>query len=252
MNVQYLFSRGQCAGTDIVVLVVCRQGHESGTQKDFHARRSRVVDALVWLQLAEPYYQNVQIDNAALQALPEACQLTGPLEMIKLALSSAREGEPDARPQQEGVTGDKEESESFLRPITGEGELENEAIGVLLRGRQRVLTEPGARATPGSVSVAWSHMEGTPLNDFRQLGLPLLYRYVLSGAVSFAVTVTPPTLDTYMPFVTPTYVFKYLQKHFSGDSGARSHFRVSSHPPFPRWLKKCGNGTGCSARSPFT
>lgn len=109
-----------------------------------------MLDALVWLQFIKPYYQNVQIDKAALQALPEACQLTGPLEIITPVLSSAREDEPDEGPQQEGVTGNEEESESFLISITGEGGLENEAIETLLRNRLRVPTEPGAGATPGS------------------------------------------------------------------------------------------------------
>lgn len=67
------------AATD--VLIALRQGHENGTHKDFFARTSRVLDALVWLQLNDPYYQNIQIHDAALQALPVASQLSDLLEI---------------------------------------------------------------------------------------------------------------------------------------------------------------------------
>lgn len=116
-----LVNRLVCAANDVPMLVVRHEGHDDGTHKDFLARRFRVLDDIVWLRQNNPYYRNVAVDNAALQALPESGQLTGLLKTTEPALSSERQDQGDTEPEQEGATGGDEHSKTFLRSSTGEG-----------------------------------------------------------------------------------------------------------------------------------
>lgn len=59
-DVGELLSRLWGAAIDAAVFFVRREGHEDGTHKILLARIFRVLDALVWRQLNNPYYRNVQ------------------------------------------------------------------------------------------------------------------------------------------------------------------------------------------------
>lgn len=48
------------ASTDVLVLVVSREGHKNGTHKGILARQRRVLDAPLWLRQNKPYYENVE------------------------------------------------------------------------------------------------------------------------------------------------------------------------------------------------
>lgn len=77
-NVGDLLTRLPRVAVDVLMLFVCHQGHDDGTHKDFLARKYWVLDALGLLRPHKPNYQNVEIDNAAVQVLPEDGQLAGP------------------------------------------------------------------------------------------------------------------------------------------------------------------------------
>ena len=56
-------------------MVVVRQTRTSGKVNDFRVRRQRVLEALVNLKRNNKYYENIEIDSEALEALPEDGEL---------------------------------------------------------------------------------------------------------------------------------------------------------------------------------
>lgn len=59
-DVSDLLHRLPCAFIDVLVLAVRQEGHENGAHKGFLARRSRVLDAPLWLRQNKPYDENVE------------------------------------------------------------------------------------------------------------------------------------------------------------------------------------------------
>lgn len=93
------------AANDVWMLAVACEDHYNGIHKGVLTRRFRVLRTFLWLRQNDSYYRNVEIDNAALQTIPESGQLTGLLETVELPLFSAREGKRNTARVQNGATG---------------------------------------------------------------------------------------------------------------------------------------------------
>ena len=52
------------------IIIVCKEG-ASSTYKDFHVRKSRILEALQWLKANNRYINNISIKSATLSQLPE-------------------------------------------------------------------------------------------------------------------------------------------------------------------------------------
>ena len=73
-NVQSVLTRLPRTKSNLGMVVV-RQTRTSGKVNDFRVRRQRVLEALVNLKRNNKYYENIEIDSEALEALPEDGEL---------------------------------------------------------------------------------------------------------------------------------------------------------------------------------
>ncbi|CAN0181071.1 unnamed protein product, partial [Laminaria digitata] len=194
------------AAGDLPILVVRREGGE-GTHKDLFVRRHKVLSALTWLQANNPFYRDIEIDAAAVDALP--CD--GQLRNI-----------PEC------------DEKSFLRSIIGNGMQEEAVINQLLQkmlrrqtGQNRGGTGSGARNAP----VPWPDMEDCPLNEFKTQGLctlcfPALFPYGKGD----------PTDVARRNKVTNAEAFKHLMRYYDGP-GRGEYLRFATHPRFGHWAQ---------------
>lgn len=76
-------------------VVVVRRENSAQSHRDFHVRKSVVLDALQWLILNNIYYSNISIDTSALAELPEDGNLSG---LCTFTLNNSEEMDPLHRP----------------------------------------------------------------------------------------------------------------------------------------------------------
>lgn len=69
-DVQEFLDRLPCNVSDLPVLLVRRSGADN-THSDLRVRRTRVLAALQWLKMNNPFYSSITIDINALDLLPE-------------------------------------------------------------------------------------------------------------------------------------------------------------------------------------
>ena len=202
-DIQEFLTRLPCYVNQLPVLLLRRTGQDN-THVDLHVRRHKVLGALQWLQLNNPFYANITIDHIALQALP--CDAIPPeLQTIESEQNCTTE---------ETVNSEVPcSSRSFLSVPIATG-TEDEAICATFEH---------------SDPFDWPCISNSPINEFRTPGLesqvfPTLFPYGKGD----------PTFPGRHRQVTLTDAFKHLERYADVVQGGL-YWRFATHPRFPYW-----------------
>ena len=153
---------------ELPVLVVRRHGADD-SHKDFTVRRHRVLEAILWLKTNNPFYKDVEVDQDAIQSLPE----NGIPQGLRFVSDSCEEVlyENEGPPQ---------EPETDVLTELDDESLSDNGSFIPLRQRQR--KEVDAIRAMVNDPLEWPSTEGTAKNEFKTDGLatmafPTLFPY---------------------------------------------------------------------------
>ena len=189
---------------DLPILLLRRSG-ENNTHTDLRVRRDRVLSALEWLCINNPFYANITVDHNALQNLPN--------DGIPDDLLSAIEHEQ----QDSQAVADQDQvcnSHSFL-PLPNRVPVESDAIRAAVNG-----TDP----------IQWPDIAPQPINEFTTTGLatqafPALFPYGTGD----------PTCQGRQRPVNFTEAVKHLVRYADVTECGKLCWRFATHPRFPYW-----------------
>ena len=187
------------------VVVVHREG-ATGSHKDFKVRRSRVLQALLWLMENNQYFREISLDHAALAQLPEDGELSG--------LSAVTLPHDESGTESDFEECDSEQLSSSFVPAAPRQATEQEAVEQVVSGEQ---------------PVAWPPHGDTPLNEFHSegyitLAFPTLFP---TGAADFTMPRMRP--------VTLGYYLKHLIMYNDGRFARHPRFRYFALNTEMRW-----------------
>ncbi|CAG8720803.1 17500_t:CDS:2 [Cetraspora pellucida] len=143
------------------VLVVRRQSASGPAFRDFNVRCVKIAKALIWLKSNNRYYANIEIDNEALQSLPE----NGPIDNYLPQVQNTED---------ESLNDDENETDDIIIrnfvPVSPRSHRENDTINDALARMQTRNT------------IAWPNIDGNSNNEFHTPGyimraFPTLYPY---------------------------------------------------------------------------
>ena len=195
------------------ILLVRKEGSDN-THCDFRVRKLVVLRALKWLKQHNKFYRNIEINQDALDQLPEDG-----------SLSSLREVEMDADDELELQTTDDpniQDSASFV-PVVVRKMTEEESIRKSVQDRQS--------AAPKLTTVSWPQVGDSPISEF-----------TTEGYISCAFPTLLPTGEA--EFLSPRQNTVTIGNYFKHLSPASS----TSHVPCitrlchsePRWFSRSG------------
>ena len=190
------------------VLQVIRTGADN-TQAQFRVRRSKVVNALLWLKLNNIFYRDIEIDHIQVAALPEDGIPDGIPQCHSDSDAPDEEGPPSEIDQCDPI-----QTTSFL-PKPQEIQREESAIRA---------------AIASSDPLQWPQLGQQGLNEFTTQGLatqvfPTLFPYGLGD----------PTATDRQYAVSLSDSFKHLMRYSDMSPNATFRWRFASHPRFPFW-----------------
>ena len=185
--------------SELDVIVVRKEG-ATGSHRDFHVRRSVVLNALEWLIAHNIYYRNVNINHDVLALLPDDGDLSG---LTTITVSSDEEEAPasqDADPYNANLA-------STFVPMPTKGLTEQQTI--------RHSVQQPACAPP---TVPWPSAGRTPINEFNTEG------YICCAFPTLFPTGSGDFLAPRARIVTIGNYFKHLMLYHDG--------RFAKHPRF--------------------
>ena len=197
---------------ELDVILVRKQGSRS-SHRDFRVRRKVVLQALLWLKQHNKYYHHIQINQTALNQLPEDGNLTG-LCGVEVEASA-----DDAEELQATEDVDLLDAGSFV-PVVARKLTEEESVRKSVQERQTKHPEQ---------VVPWPPTGDTPISEFRTEGymscaFPTLFP---TGAGDFLA----PRLNT----VTVGEYFKHLLRYGDGQFARHPRFRYFALNTEMRW-----------------
>ena len=215
---------------EIPILFVRRAG-DSNTHIDLRVRRGRVLTAILWLQQNNPFYADISISVANLNALPH--------DGVPDNLQSVSNHAPDtlshddehpllADDQPDDIT----DCSSLDNPNSQHGDTPNANSTSFLPLPSRGATEAEAiRSTiDGTDPLEWPNADNTTLiNEFKTAGLA-----TMAFPTLFPYGKGDPTCPSRQHPVTLTEAFKHLN-HYAEVVDGVNHWRFASHPRFPYW-----------------
>ena len=247
-NVQAIATSLPRLPSDIDVVLVRKPGaHE--THKDFQVRRSKVLDALLWLRLNNPYYSRITLDLNTLSLLPEDGNLT---ELCTVTLPDNTTNEPQPQPSTDDcddfmpgtfvpmVHQMDTEVTVVRRAINGDNGRSDGGTGVGAGGHVGDGSEddvsgnggdgdPGASASYDRQPMPWPQVGNSPINEFQTEGyitqaFPTLFP---TGAAEYlAPRIHPITVGNY---------FKHLLMYKDGRFAKHPRFRYFALNTEMRW-----------------
>ncbi|XP_020896155.1 uncharacterized protein LOC110235051 [Exaiptasia diaphana] len=214
-NVKELALRLPRYSKDLSVIIVKVKGRND-TFKDVNVQRQKVHDALTWLIQNNPHYSDVQIDQEALNALPDN---DVPYDLLTVQTDETSDNnEPDLGPPTDNHSEDRVYNEStdmssFL-PIGEEQEQEIDAV------RQQLL---------GDEPMSWPTVEDQPLNEYQTpflatMAFPTLFPDGKGDPTNQALARDVSLLDRVR------HLIKFAEK-----VNGKWVYRFASHPRFSYW-----------------
>ena len=203
-DIQEFLTRLPCYVNQLPVLLLRRTGKDN-SHIDLRVCQHKVLAALRWLQLNNPFFSNITIDHVALQTLP--------YDGIPTELQTI-EDEHSSTVEEHVINPEVPHNSHSFVPVPMAVGTEDEAI----------------RATfEHNDPFDWPNISNKPINEFRTPGLasqvfPTLFPY---GAGD-------PTFPGRQHKVSLTDGFKHLERYADVVEGA-FHWRFASHPRFPYW-----------------
>ena len=201
-DIQGFLNRLPCHVNQLPILVVRRQGAEN-THADFRVRRAKIMAALQWLHLNNPFYRDITIDYAALQNLPE--------DGIPSNLPTFEEHEANTEEGEDAQSEHVHDGNSFL-PLPRKEPTEECTIRSIINGKDL---------------IDWPDIAGHAINEFRTPGLA-----TMTFPTLFPYGTGDPTNPGRQREVSLTDGFKHLIRY-----GEMTPFnwRFANHPRFPYW-----------------
>ena len=193
------------------ILLVRKEGSDN-THCDFRVRKLVVLRALKWLKQHNKFYRNIEINQDALDQLPEDG-----------SLSSLREVEMDADDELELQTTDDpniQDSASFV-PVVVRKMTEEESIRKSVQDRQS--------AAPKLTTVSWPQVGDSPISEFTTEG------YISCTFPTLLPTGEAEFLSPRQNTVTIGNYFKHLMRYGDGQFAKHSRFRYFALNTEMRW-----------------
>lgn len=190
---------------ELPVLLIRRTG-ENNTHADLRVRRQKVLSALRWLCINNPFYSSVTIDQTAVARLP----LDGIPDELRHANDDVERQIDTSSSLEDNAA---HSSHSFL-PVPKQTLTEDDAIRAAIDGKD---------------PLDWPNVAGEPINEFRTPGLasqafPTLFPYGTAD----------PTCPGRQRSVTLTEAFKHLLR-YAEVVDENLLWRFATHPRFPYW-----------------
>jgi len=202
--------------SDLDVIIVRKEGSDQ-SHRDFHVRRSVVLDALRWLLQNNIYYHNITINYDALLLLPENGNLID-LPSVTIESESTVAQHEDA---QDRNLYDAHLSRTFV-PVTGRKMTEQETI------RQAVHDTRSQQPSAPTPALAWPSC-GSPVNEFNTEG------YMSTAFPTLFPTGAGNFLAPRQCAVTIGYFFKHLMMYQDGRFARHPRFRYFALNTEMRW-----------------
>ncbi len=202
---------------ELSVIIVKVKGRDN-TFKDVTVRREKVHNALLWLMHNNPHYADLQIDEDALNSLPE----NGiPADLMTVETESGITsddvmsdlGPPSDNPSEDTVYNDSAEMSSFL-PVGEQQQQEIEAVG-----NQLSANEPMPRPA----------IENDPLNEYE-----ISHLATMAFPTLFPDGKGDPTKEGLLRDVPLQERIKHLLR-FAEIIDGKWVYRFASHPRFSYW-----------------
>ncbi len=203
---------------DLAVIIIKVKGRNN-TFKDVTVRRQKVHDALLWLVQNNPHYAELEIDEGALNSLPEngipADLMTVETENEIISDDNVMTdlGPPTDNPSEDIVYNDSTDMNSFL-PVGEQEEREIEAVRNQLSAHQ---------------TMPWPAVESEPLNEYH-----ISYLATMAFPTLFPDGKGDPTNQGLLRDVSLQERIKHLLK-FAELINGKWEYRFANHPRFSYW-----------------
>ena len=193
------------------ILLVRKEGSDN-THCDFRVRKLVILRALKWLKQHNKFYRNIEINQDALDQLPEDG-----------SLSSLREVEMDADDELELQTTDDPNIQDFASfvPVVVRKMTEEESIRKSVQDRQS--------AAPKLTTVSWPQVGDSPISEFTTEG------YISCAFPTLLPTGEAEFLSPRQNTVTIGNYFKHLMSYGDGQFAKHSRFRYFALNTEMRW-----------------
>ena len=200
-------------------MIIVKAKGKDNTFKDVTVRREKVHNALLWLICNNPHYAELQINEEALNSLPDngvppdLMAVETEHEISSDDSETADLGPPSENPSDDRVYNDSTEMNSFL-PVGEQQEQEIEAVR-----NQLSSNEP----------MAWPTVENEPLNEYQ-----ISHLATMAFPTLFPDGKGDPTNQALLRDVPLHEKIKHLLK-FAENNDGKWVYRFANHPRFSYW-----------------
>ena len=204
--------------SDLPILVVRRHGMDN-SHRDFTVRRHQVLEAVLWLKTNNPYFKDVEIDQEAIESLPEN-GIPSDLRYVESELCTNEI--QDEGPARESLLPNDMNKEPLLESVKS---------SFIPQQQQQRKDEDAIREIVNEEDpLEWPFIEGVVVNEFRTDGLA-----TMAFPTLFTFGKGDPTSRARQHGVTHTEAFKHSIKFAERLSDGKYRWRFASHPRFPYW-----------------
>ena len=206
--------------SDLPILVVRRHGMDN-SHRDFTVRRHQVLEAVLWLKTNNPYFKDVEIDQEAIESLPEN-GIPSDLRYVESELCTNEI--QDEGPAREPLLPNDMNEEPLLESVKS---------SFIPQQQQQRKDEDAIREIVNEEDpLEWPFIEGVVVNEFRTDGLA-----TMAFPTLFTFGKGDPTSRARQHGVTHTEAFKHSIKFAERLSDGKYRWRFASHPRFPYWAR---------------